>query len=589
MNNIQDLVFPSLGSDVDEALFFRRQDSCSYIRCSPGHIMFTKGAAVTSDTFYNGFSIGIWRRYTNVEDLYLSLSGQGRFILRVGRHSIGHPHAWLLEESIELTAGQDFVARVPDFEGLDRSILYFSLYSLGDGVLHGGYYGTRAEPLREVKLGLVITHFNRKKYVLPAIRKIVDSVTATQRFRDNITLTVVDNSRNINESEAAGASLISNENYGGAGGFTRGLLHLIDTGHTHCLFMDDDASCLPGSIQRTYSLLSHAETDRFALAGAMLDDCFTTKLFEKGARFDGFCRPIKSGLDLSVISDLLEAEYHEEVPDYGGWWYFAFKISDVREYPFPFFVRGDDSRFSIANEFSVCSLNGVASWAPSFSAKASAMNLYLDARYHILHNISLLRLGGRGCLKNVFRLFVDQLYSYNYGSARAIRLGLEHVIQGPSFFKENLDTSAIRAEISGFSASEKMISHTELGKFVVRGPRSSEGVIRRFIRIYTLNGFLLPKCIFKSRVLVLPKSYRGSFRSLFMAKSVLYEDSVSMRGYVAHHSKLKFYTEFLVFLKCYILFIARFKRIREQYDEFSVELEGQDFWRNVYNLNSVSK
>lgn len=589
MVNIQNLVFPSLGLDVDDVLFFRNEDARSYILRSKGKILLTKGAKVNSDTFYNGFSLGVWRRHTNIEDLFLTLSGQGRFMLRLGSHTIGCAHKWLFEEQVELSVGQKHVVRFPDLGELADSMLYFSLYSLGEGELHAGYYGTSAEPLREVKLGLVITHFNRKKYVLPAIRKIVENLTATQRFRNKITLTVVDNSKNIDESEAVGCTLIKNENYGGSGGFSRGLLHLIDTGHTHCLFMDDDASCFAGSIQRTYNLLAHAVTDRFALAGAMLDYRFTTNLFEKGACFDGFCRPIKSGLDLGGLSQLLEAEYHDQVPDYGGWWYFAFKISDVREYPFPFFVRGDDSRFAIANEFNVCTLNGVASWAQSFAEKVSAMNLYLDARYHILHNLSLLRLGGQGCLRNVFRLFVDQLYSYNYGSARAIRLGLEHVIKGPSFFKENLDTSAIRAEITEFSVSEKMISLTELGKFVVRGPRSSEGAIRRLVRIYTLNGFLLPSCIFNNKTLVLPKSYRGSFRSLFMAKSVLYEDATSKSGYISHHSKKKFYAELLAFLKYYFIFVVKFKRIREQYDEFSVELKGQDFWRNVYDLNNVPK
>ena len=60
-----------------------------------------------------------------------------------------------------------------------------------------------------------------------------------------------------------------------------------------------------------------------------------------GARFDGLCRPNKCGLDLRYIHDLLVNEEEEHI-DYGGWWFFAFPIKDIKNYAFPYFVRGDD-------------------------------------------------------------------------------------------------------------------------------------------------------------------------------------------------------------------------------------------------------
>ena len=58
---------------------------------------------------------------------------------------------------------------------------------------------------------------------------------------------------------------------GGSGGFTRGLMYLEDEkSYTHCLFMDDDASCEIESIRRAYALLQYATTEKFAVAGAQL-------------------------------------------------------------------------------------------------------------------------------------------------------------------------------------------------------------------------------------------------------------------------------------------------------------------------------
>ncbi len=74
---------------------------------------------------------------------------------------------------------------------------------------------------------------------------------------------------------------------------------------------------------------------------------------------------------------------------YGGWWFFAFPIKQVTRYPFPFFVRGDDINFSLANDFHITTLNGVVSFAEDFSDKESPMTLYLDLRNHMVQHLTL--------------------------------------------------------------------------------------------------------------------------------------------------------------------------------------------------------
>ena len=65
-----------------------------------------------------------------------------------------------------------------------------------------------------------------------------------------------------------------NQNVGGAGGFTRGILESMSAEKkpTHIILMDDDVKILPESLIRTYTLLSliKPEYDTHFISGAML-------------------------------------------------------------------------------------------------------------------------------------------------------------------------------------------------------------------------------------------------------------------------------------------------------------------------------
>jgi len=80
--------------------------------------------------------------------------------------------------------------------------------------------------------------------------------------------------------------LIPNTNVGGSGGFTRGLLYLKDNGFSHCLFMDDDASCHEESIKRTYAYWSYVVDDRsMGISGILFDENFPVTVLEAGGRW----------------------------------------------------------------------------------------------------------------------------------------------------------------------------------------------------------------------------------------------------------------------------------------------------------------
>ena len=349
------------------------------------------------------------------------------------------------------------------------------------------------------------------------------------------------------------------------------------------LFMDDDASCETESIARTLALLQYAKEPRLAVAGALLREIAPWELLEKGARFEGRVLPLHAGLDMRRVGDLLESERSTVQPSYGAWWFFAFPIVEARQFPFPFFVRGDDIFFGLANNFDIATLNGVACLGEDFSTKHGPMTAYLDARYHLVHAM----LAPRGAATRIFwvgtRLFVKALTSYHYASARAVTLAIRHVLQGPTFFRQNLDMQAVRREIGGWTPDEKM-RPVQRSDFELKGARlGHESKPRRLLRLLTLQGFLLPGWLLLDRTTLQEKSFHGQASAVFRYRRVLYEHAQSGTGYVASFDRPRFFSELGDFLRAWLQMFRRLSALRLVYIKELPGLSSAAFWRGVYD------
>jgi galactofuranosylgalactofuranosylrhamnosyl-N-acetylglucosaminyl-diphospho-decaprenol beta-1,5/1,6-galactofuranosyltransferase len=584
-NILQNIVIPNLEFGAPDEMYARFENDKVRTSFEERKLIFKDGGRVSFDTFFNSMTIGIWKKHTKLNDLYLILKGNGQFAIRLGLHRIGHAHKLLQAQTIVLKEGEQIAIQFENWAKIESGMLYFSIEAIGSADFNGGYFATTTEPKNVVKLGVVITHFNRKSYVLPAIERIKAELLEDPKYKEKIELVVVDNSQNITHEESQGITLIPNKNLGGAGGFTRGLLYLKDSGDfTHCLFMDDDASCEIESICRTYSLLSYEQTDRFAIAGSLLREIEPYRLFEKGACFDGVCRPLKSGLDMRHIGDLLFAELADKKPNYGGWWFFSFALMDVNEYAFPFFVRGDDSRFSIANNFELCTMNGIGCWGDDFALKAGPLTSYLDARYHILHAIALFDKSRFSTLKIALKLVIIQLFSYNYSSAKACRLAMQHVMMGPEFFINNLDTNVIRKEIATFSENEKL-QPIDRENYNVVYASFNNSIISTFIRWISLNGFLLPNFMLRKGIVFQHKGFRGILREIYRYRQVFYEYEPLGIGYVAEYDRKKFFGELCIFSISAIKFLYNFNKLKNDYKNEIPKMTNEQFWRDAYSSN----
>ena len=587
MNTLQSLPLPNLDVPAPEDLYVRL-NAQAWCQLDEPRVHFEAGGVALTDTYYGALSLTTWRRHCTLKEVSLQLEGEGRFVVSLGVHRHHQAMVWVGERTVTLRPGEPVEVPVPHWSALPDGLLFFRLRAVTPGRLDAARYVTPQPPVNAVRLGMVVTHFNRIQQVLAAIQRMRRTVLRRPDLRERLTLTVVDNSRNLPLESDGQVTIIPNRNLGGSGGFARGMLSLVDSGtHTHALLMDDDASCEPESIARTVALLSYAQTPRLAVVGALISELHPWHLLENGAGFDGFCKPLGIGRDLRQVQSLMQCDRGDQRPDFGGWWFFAFKLSEVKRWPFPFFVRGDDVFFGLGNQFDITTLSGVACYGEDFHLKHGPMTAYLDARYHLLHAI----LREKGAFKAVMRVlklrFIKPLEGYHYASAQALTLALRHLRHGPQFFRDNMDLSQVRPMIAALKPDEKLgpIDRKNLN-LKLRMPRRTEkeSVSRRVMRVLSLGGFLLPNALVRDRVLVHEKDFFGRAYTVWRYRRVLYRHGPTDTGYIVEMDRARFFAELRALLRELRLLRKQMPELRPSYAKALEEMGSLQFWRDVYGL-----
>lgn len=579
MHILQNSVFPTYSLCSEKELYFRFNEHVDLDMNKSIFSLRKKGKLIT-DTYFNSISVGKWKRHTNVCDLNLTIRLKGKVKITWFLHRAYFSGRILAENYISSNDFNDIVIPLTFWTDLEDGMLIFEVEALDDSEISHFYYWTNTEPTNNVKLGIVITHFNRQKYVLPALARLKSQLLDLPQFKDRVSLFVVDNSQNLPEID--NVTIIPNENLGGAGGFSRGLLNLKEnTNCTHCLFMDDDASCEVDGIKRTIALLAFAKDKELAIGGAMIREETMYLQYENGARFDGVLRPNKANLDLRKIENCLINEFEEKI-DFCGWWYFAFPLSKVKHLAFPFFVRGDDIGFGLAHKFNIVTLNGICSWQGDFALKHSPFTAYLDNRHQIMQHFHHCSQNGlRALILVTARMFMRNLLTYHYETAEAIIRSIEDAAKGKQFWEANVDMAEKRKEISAIAKNEKpedipldLFAMAQIGN-------PNEGKLARLLRWSTLNGHLLPKLFFKRGYVWQDKGH-SHLREIYRFNKVLYIHRPSNKGFVLEHNKKKFFMLLISYLQAIYQLSQNYNKLKDEYQSTYDELTSAEFWKKQF-------
>lgn len=340
-------------------------------------------------TYFNGFSLNKWKNYTTLTQIFINIKVEGLFELTVIGGRKNYQEVILTKTLID-----EDNRILLNVEHLDFDVIGFALTCKSEqGRFIAGSYEGEFNSWRDESIRIVICTFNREEYIIKNLKHLFELI----KVESWLHVTVVDNGENlILPAELKHIiKLIPNRNYGGSGGFTRGMIDTIEsTEDSYILLMDDDIRFDLSSIIRTHALICglRSEYRDSYISGAMLEIEKPTIQYENKAYWDKFrLKAIGKGRDLTDFGNLLinEEEVNTMKNQYGAWWYCCMPVNRIKQlgYPLPVFIKGDDMEFGIRNEAPLISLNGVGVWHASFASKVSpVVNYYSDRNMLIMNN-----------------------------------------------------------------------------------------------------------------------------------------------------------------------------------------------------------
>lgn len=401
------------------------------------HINIEKGKIVDLGTYFNAFSVKKWKQYTSLEKLQLHLFLHGEFYIEV--YGIYRDKEKIL---IKDCCKGNYIADI-GLQGTDMQLVGVRLKALSEEALFsGGEYRGRFADERDIKIGITICTFKREKYLFRNLKLLENLVISNPDFN----ILVIDNGRTIEQKNTDWLRIIHNPNFGGSGGFARGLIEQVNQGeNNYVLLMDDDILIETSALERLYSLCRHMREMYRGdmISGAMLSMDRPCIQFENTAYW-GRIRMHASGrgFDLTNQKTLWE---NENLPQkrnrYGAWWFCCIPLETVKKngYPLPVFIKGDDIEYGLRSRCNFITMNGIGVWHETFIKKQNVVMEFFNDR-----NMLIINHYAEGCnrwtfLFAVFGRFGRRILRGNTEGIRRLELairdhgsGLEGITAVPS-------------------------------------------------------------------------------------------------------------------------------------------------------------
>ncbi|MEG2832294.1 MAG: hypothetical protein RR923_05885, partial [Bacilli bacterium] len=193
--------------DIRE-MYFRTDSEEKY----NSFFLLNKGQFFETSTYFNSLSVEKIKKYTNIKDVSLQLDFKGSLKLSFFHINSSMEYVKLLEADFNSTERLIEIVRLDAWGDIESGIVYFRI-DVYEGVeLFDFCYATESVESQSIKLAIVITHFNRQNYLLPALKRIQADIINNY---ENIDVIVSDNSQNLGFEDNDRIKVYKNKNYGG--------------------------------------------------------------------------------------------------------------------------------------------------------------------------------------------------------------------------------------------------------------------------------------------------------------------------------------------------------------------------------------
>ena len=594
---IQNLLLPKVGVCTVDGMFYNRElereREVQFLPDLPA-LRFSQYSRLFFDTYFNVLSVAKWKKYTNIKNFSLVLELKGDFeVYLTNKERInGKTYRKIVSvTTVNSKTKKKFVFpyTVYDYKG----VFAYELKALSDdSYYYGGYYDGEIdkEDIKDVNIAVNICTFKREPYIkknLDLFKKyILDNYESD--LKGHLRVYVQDNGQTlpIEELEGEDIRIVPNKNVGGAGGFSRGLIEIMrhndEFPATHALMMDDDIQIEPESFFRTYSVLRTRkdEYEDLFVGGAMLRIDDQAIQVESGASWNaGALVSNKANLDFRNTDHVLDNEV-EEYTEFNAWWYCCTPLHLVSDtnLPLPIFIRGDDLEFGLRNMKHLFLCNGICVWHESFENKYSS-SLYYYILRNLLYDNSLHfpNYSKKAFLKKLYSQVARELIYYRYKNVDLLFRGVEDFYKGVDFLKET-DGEKLNFEVMNAGYKGQPLNELQGVGFRQKDYDESlyegENPRQKFIRLITLNGYLLPtkkgnKVV--SMALCRPINF-------YRQKQVLNYDPTSNKGFITERKWSEVFkaTGKLIGMTFKTLF--KFDKAKKDFRNRINEVTNENFW-----------
>lgn len=573
------------------------------------------------DGYFNLFYLEKRKKYTKINNLYLNIRLKGylelliihnrKVVRRVKLNSIEELECFFEFPYLEYNTGVFSFSLIEDPDVSGRTVV--------------GYYCTELEEeYQEVNIGIDICTFRRESYVQRNLRQLQDRLLRNRDLdvHGHIKIYIIDNGRTLHndsiiqemveESEGL-IQIYSNENVGGVGGFTRGMLELLRDKErfrlTHVLLMDDDAIIETDSLVRLYGLLVtiKEEWKAAAIGGGVFREEHPEILYTAGEWWDkGKIITPNPLLDMRLYKnctcDYIAQGGFENI-FYSGWWFCCYPLTTVTEQnlPLPIFLHLDDIEYGIRNAHKgIIYMNGIDVWHRGFELTMPRTNLYYNTR----NNLILISLyGGIACKKlaqgYIFRMITSAILRMKYKECAVVYKALQDFLKGPDWLIK-VSSSDLLDEVSNISYKlseyedlnkdlsgkeyEIVVSQIEsycenFGIKEIRKRHCEEEQVSK-IKYLTYNGWIMPAQKEIQAISVLESPF-----ATYRKKKVVIFEPLTKRYIISKRSYRKLFYCLGYYFKSYFKIKFIFSSVQKQYITNKTKISNADMWRKYLKLD----
>jgi len=562
---IQNFILPSNMIRDVESLYVR---SGSFEGDFP--LCMNEGKELDLRSYFNFLSLEKWNKYTRCTKFSIYLNIKGSFKISLYHYKVFNEKLLM---SIEIFESSKIEIPNCPMDGL-LGIAITS--SSNDSVLYGGGFSSDESP-NDVRIGVDICTFHREDLVTDKVRRLSSYFSEVDvLFSRAVELFVIDNGdtfKDITCNENL-VHVIKCDNLGGSGGFTRGMIEILDdSSFTHILLNDDDAIFDPETLYRTWSFISMLKTEYqdIWIGSPMLLNDRPTTVHESGAKYQKRdLIPNKNGLDLSSIQQCLDIDKEEPI-DYLGWWYCAFPCSVISKigYPLPLFVKEDDVEYGIRYNGVKIVLSSIAIWHDSFKNRFSPASYYYYARNHLIIGCTTGDISKKDAIWMLRNALLESV-CYRYECSDMMYKGMMDFIKGPEYVFPLCLEGPNESKDTNVSKIDSIVKNNGLVLIDYVKNRN------HLLRAITLNGSILP-----SDKVIRANTYDMHSSNFYRLKAVIY-DLDGDSGFIAKRNLKKTISACLTYMKINLILRLKFKGLKRKYMDSKERYISKENWEAMF-------